>query len=195
MSIFSLTCQYWLAGQSPRIFYNKDCICTIFGPIFTQNFWFHWTDNDSIEEMSMENSIIKAMLGQYLGNIAIISRTPFLKGGGWNFPMSKKGAGFSIWKHKGWAPLTLSWGGAGSAEVNKGGYWVKGEGPKKGGSLNPGWNHVPLPIHSHNTLTLSVTNTHRQISHRIIFGFEFYRLLSFGRSSEKGRSRGLDLLW
>ena len=66
-------------------------------------------------------------------------------------------------------------GGAGSAEVNKGGYWVKGEGPKKGGSLNPGWNHVPLPIHSHNTLTLAVTNTHRLISHRIIFGFEFYR--------------------
>ena len=35
--------------------------------------------------MSMEYSIIKAMLGQYLGNIAIISRHPFFKGGRMKF--------------------------------------------------------------------------------------------------------------
>ena len=41
----------------------------------------------------MEYSIIKAMLGQYLGNIAIISRHPFFKGGRMKFDFELQGGG------------------------------------------------------------------------------------------------------
>ena len=41
----------------------------------------------------MEYSIIKAMLGQYLGNIAIISRHPFFKGGRMKFYVELQGGG------------------------------------------------------------------------------------------------------
>ena len=49
----------------------------------------------------MEYSIIKAMLGQYLGNIAIISRHPFFKGGRMKFDFELQGGGGKYSDRKG----------------------------------------------------------------------------------------------
>ena len=49
----------------------------------------------------MEYSIIKAMLGQYLGNIAIISRHPFFKGGRMKFDFELQGGGLNYSDRKG----------------------------------------------------------------------------------------------
>ena len=46
----------------------------------------------------MEYSIIKAMLGQYLGNIAIISRHPLFKGGRMKFDFELQGGGGKIFR-------------------------------------------------------------------------------------------------